>query len=378
MIIQNAYPFLLVLNDTPNESILKLISSTHGFLLARTSKSALSNPQIIKIANFVVNGVDYSIYRRISKSKPLVVTAKGDNLSIRDLSRKSVSWVNELYNAVDEATTKKTKIFLIAFAIPTEGVRNFVEELLSIPKMSLLRVLFILDKQIVDVNVDNVLLQHVFKSDLTLTVFKDGVLSSMLPVPVKIKDNIPSNLSISNNTINNRVIDYIGINLKDETLLPLNEKKNELGNIDYSGVTTAGQKVMGLAYLDKDECKLIPDSVFSWDVPEGWSLEDAATIPHAYISVSSIYRIFFLILNMEYFQAYYCLFTKARLKVGETVLIHAGCTAIGLAAIKIASSHNCKIYTTVSTDKQRNFLKSHFSFVRLIFSFFCILIFCFS
>lgn len=54
---------------------------------------------------------------------------------------------------------------------------------------------------------------------------------------------------------------------------------------------------------------------------------------------------------------------KAKLQPGETVLVHAGCSAIGMAAISIASSMGCAVYTTVATDYQRAFIKKQYTFV---------------
>lgn len=48
---------------------------------------------------------------------------------------------------------------------------------------------------------------------------------------------------------------------------------------------------MGLATLDKDTYKLELDPILNWEVPESWSLEDAATIPYAYAAVSITYKI---------------------------------------------------------------------------------------
>lgn len=87
------------------------------------------------------------------------------------------------------------------------------------------------------------------------------------------------------NVIENKNIQFVSVNLLDETLLSENTDKVELGNIDYSGINSSGQKVMGLARLDKDTYKFVPDPVLSWKVPDGWTLEDAVTIPHAYVSV---------------------------------------------------------------------------------------------
>ncbi|RZB84952.1 fatty acid synthase, partial [Asbolus verrucosus] len=343
IVVQHTHPLLVILNDIVKEDLIKVIASSHAFLLTRTDKSALNYPQIVQIAQFTVDNISYSILHQIKTVQPSIVTVKGDTLSIKDLSRSSVSWVNELESAVSVAKSKKTSVYLISSIVPTEGAANFVEELLSSGKMSPVRVLFLLDRRISDINFNDPQLQQIFKKDLTLSIIKDGVLGSIIPVPVKLKENIHTNLNITSNAIKNKIINYIGVNLKDETLLPEAEKVNELGNVDYSGVTNNGQKVMGLARLDKDICKLVPDSILCWDVPEDWTIEDAATIPHAYAC------------------AYYCLFEKANLKPGETVLIHAGCTAIGLAAISIASYHGCTVYTTVSTEWQKSFLKKQFN-----------------
>lgn len=54
---------------------------------------------------------------------------------------------------------------------------------------------------------------------------------------------------------------------------------------------------------------------------------------------------------------------KARLQHGDTVLIHAGCSPVGLAAISIANAYGCKVFTTVSEEYQRAHLKRKFTFV---------------
>lgn len=77
----------------------------------------------------------------------------------------------------------------------------------------------------------------------------------------------------------------------DETLLPKEDVSVELGNIDYSGVTSSGQPVMGLSRLDLESYKLIPDPILTWPVPEDWSLEDAATVPHAFCGVSCTHMV---------------------------------------------------------------------------------------
>ena len=59
------------------------------------------------------------------------------------------------------------------------------------------------------------------------------------------------------------------------------------------------------------------------------TLEQAASVPVVYAT------------------AYYSLVVRGRLRRGETVLIHSGSGGVGQAAIAIALSMNCKVFTTV-------------------------------
>jgi len=59
------------------------------------------------------------------------------------------------------------------------------------------------------------------------------------------------------------------------------------------------------------------------------TLEQAASVPVVYAT------------------AYYSLVVRGRLRPGETVLIHSGSGGVGQAAIAIALSRKCKVFTTV-------------------------------
>lgn len=48
------------------------------------------------------------------------------------------------------------------------------------------------------------------------------------------------------------------------------------------------------------------------------------------------------------------------LEENESILIHSGAGATGLASIKIALSMKCEVYTTVSTTKKRELLIEQF------------------
>lgn len=63
-----------------------------------------------------------------------------------------------------------------------------------------------------------------------------------------------------------------------------------------------------------------------------------------------------------YTTAYYSLVVRGRVKRGETVLIHSGSGGVGQAAISIALSLGCRVFTTVgkvpAPPSPRTFLSS--------------------
>jgi acyl transferase domain-containing protein/NADPH:quinone reductase-like Zn-dependent oxidoreductase/acyl carrier protein len=72
--------------------------------------------------------------------------------------------------------------------------------------------------------------------------------------------------------------------------------------------------------------------------PEGLSLEQAASLPIAYLT------------------AYYSLIEMARLREGEWVLIHAGAGGVGLAAAQIALAQGARVIATASSPEKYAFL----------------------
>jgi len=75
-------------------------------------------------------------------------------------------------------------------------------------------------------------------------------------------------------------------------------------------------------------------------IPQGMSVEGAATIPVAFLT------------------AYYALIKLARLDRDETVLIHGGAGAVGMAAIQIAQWRGARIIATAGSSAKRRLLKA--------------------
>lgn len=75
-------------------------------------------------------------------------------------------------------------------------------------------------------------------------------------------------------------------------------------------------------------------------LPSQLSLEDATTLPVAFLT------------------AYYSLVHLARLEAGETVLIHGGAGAVGLAALQVAKRRGATIIATAGTGEKRALLRN--------------------
>jgi NADPH:quinone reductase len=73
---------------------------------------------------------------------------------------------------------------------------------------------------------------------------------------------------------------------------------------------------------------------FCWPVPPGLSLEEAACVPVPFGTADD------------------CLFEFGRLQAGETVLIHAGASGVGIAAIQLAKRAGARVLATASSDSR--------------------------
>lgn len=112
--------------------------------------------------------------------------------------------------------------------------------------------------------------------------------------------------------------------------------------LEFSGRTESGKRVMGMVAARGLASTVLADEGFLWEVPEEWSLEEAATVPVAYAT------------------AYYALAVRGGMRRGDAVLVHAGSGGVGQAAIAIALHAGCDVFTTVGTPDKRAFLRQRF------------------
>ncbi|TRY87148.1 hypothetical protein DNTS_010214 [Danionella cerebrum] len=112
--------------------------------------------------------------------------------------------------------------------------------------------------------------------------------------------------------------------------------------MEFSGRDPTGRRVMGLLPAKGLATCVDADIRFLWDVPSSWTLEQAASVPVVYAT------------------AYYSLVVRGRLRPGESVLIHSGSGGVGQAAIAIALSMHCRVFTTVGSQEKKQYLQEKF------------------
>ncbi|MEI6701816.1 MAG: zinc-binding alcohol dehydrogenase family protein [Actinomycetota bacterium] len=85
----------------------------------------------------------------------------------------------------------------------------------------------------------------------------------------------------------------------------------------------------------------VAGEAFCWVIPEGLATDLAACVPVAFGT------------------AHDCLFEFGRLQADETVLVHAGASGVGLAAIQMAKRAGATVLATASSDERLERLKAY-------------------
>ena len=103
---------------------------------------------------------------------------------------------------------------------------------------------------------------------------------------------------------------------------------------------SVGDRVMALCLQNGfSEASNVPAThVFA--LPEGWSFSEGAAFP------------------IVYHTGWYALHRRARLAAGETLLVQAGASGVGMAAIQIGKALGARVLATASTEAKRAFALS--------------------
>ena len=98
-----------------------------------------------------------------------------------------------------------------------------------------------------------------------------------------------------------------------------------------------GDIVMALTHGGGYAEYCVADGRHCLPVPPGMSLVEAAAVPETFFTV------------------WYNVFTRCRLRDGETLLVHGGSSGIGTTAIQLAKAHGCIVITTAGSDEKCHF-----------------------
>ncbi|KAJ8964696.1 hypothetical protein NQ317_001270 [Molorchus minor] len=289
------------------------------------------------------------------------------NYTVVNVRNSDFEWLDEIKEILKG--NEKQVVYLVSQE-ETSGIIGLAKCLLAESVGLKFRVIFIEDKSSDVFSVDNKFYRKQLEKDLTFNVLRNNRWGTLVHLPLEpIEDKAVTDASVSILTPGDlstlhwvqmsssyaqyhpqsELIDvvYSSLNFKDVMIatgklqLPPGTEPTapELSiGFEYSGVSSGSKRVMGMIAYECLALRVQNDPLFTWEVPDAWSLEEAATVPCVYAT------------------CYYAMIIRGQMKQGDTILIHAGSGGIGLAAISIALSMSCTVYTTVGSQEKKDYL----------------------
>ncbi|CAH1958955.1 unnamed protein product [Acanthoscelides obtectus] len=306
--------------------------------------------------------------------KPIVVPT---DATVIQITEKNFTWVEPLKDAMKKAETDNGKIYVYVQGEELTGLIGMVNCLKQEPGGGNIRSVFLQDKTAPTFTIKAY--ESQLKKDLVHNVLKNKVWGCYRHLQLD-HYNDSGKLQVEHAYINTLTrgdlaslrwiegplghykgddpktelchVYYAPLNFRDIMLatgkLPPDALPGDLAGqdcilgLEFSGRDSSGKRVMGMVAAKSLATTVLADPGFLWEVPEKWSLEEAATIP------------------VVYGTSYYALVVRGGLKQGESLLVHAGTGGVGQASIAIALHMGCTVFTTVSSQQKRDFLKKTF------------------
>ncbi|ERE67869.1 fatty acid synthase [Cricetulus griseus] len=300
-----------------------------------------------------------------------------DNPLFLPVEDTSYQWVDSLKRILAESSSQP--VWLTATDCPTSGVVGLVNCLRKEPGGHRIRCILLSNlstsSHTPKMGPGSSELQKVLKNDLVMNVYRDGAwgafrhflleqdkpeeqtahafvnvltrgdLASIRWVCSPLKHAQPTSPGTQLCTVY-----YASLNFRDIMLatgkLPPDAipgkwaSRDCMLGMEFSGRDKCGRRVMGLVPAEGLATSVLLSPDFLWEVPSSWTLEEAASVPVVYTT------------------AYYSLVVRGRVQRGETVLIHSGSGGVGQAAISIALSLGCRVFTTVGSAEKRAYLQA--------------------
>ncbi|KAG8446408.1 hypothetical protein GDO86_014021 [Hymenochirus boettgeri] len=361
----------LLKGDTLGETIAFLntqnLQQKEGLLSETEWEKVINNASLNLVAmkKSFYNSIIFLCRRKVPEKTPVFLSVE----------HMSCMWVESLKEVL--ADSKDHAIWLTTENEPNSGIVGMVNCLRQEPGGNRIRCIFNSHANSHSNGFAEKERQQRLNSDLVMNVYQDGKWGAYRHIPYQKVGNedktsfafvnvltrgdlstlrwISSPLrhfQTSNPNLQLCKVYYASLNFRDIMLatgkLPPDAIPGDLAlqqcmlGMEFSGRDPAGKRVMGLLPAKGLATVVDADYRFLWEVPDDWSLEEAATVPVVYAT------------------AYYALVVRGRLRKGESVLIHSGSGGVGQAAIAIALSMSCRVFVTVGSSQKREYLQSRF------------------
>ncbi|XP_029644700.1 fatty acid synthase isoform X1 [Octopus sinensis] len=386
--VLNSGKFLLLEEATQYSEIftcLEMLSKDYSsvtssrpnfFLTNEDLKECIKNAELEIVCHFTGPISDMYLLRK--KVKPLVC----QKLVIDDLEG---SWFNDLKNLFLKCSTEDSfdRLWLVSSSTPLNGILGLVNCLVKEDSSNKIRCIFNASLAGTQLHLTDDLFEKLQSTDLLMNVFRDGQWGSMRHLPflsglAQISESnhayinvmtrgdlsslrwIESSLKYFNTKLSPNkqlcTVYYASLNFRDIMLasgkLPPDAIPGNLADqdcllgIEFSGKSPQGKRIMGLLSAKGLATSVDADRDFLWEIPNSWTLEEAASVPVVYSTV------------------YYALVVRGQIKKGDSILIHSGSGGVGQAAISVAHFFECEIYTTVGTEEKKKYLQERFPFLK--------------
>lgn len=346
-----------------------------GFVVLEETGSVTSNAikkaGLIFVSKQVVPGKSYVLLKKAEETaQPIII----------QITEKNFSWLEGVKAALKKAEAEGQKVLLVSQGEELLGMVGLMTCIRQEAGGINVRYVFIQDKNASKFSLTDKFYSEQLNKQLTANVFKYGQWGSYRHLRLDQQTDV-SSLHVEHAYINALVrgdlsslrwiegplsyyqpekfpgkefcsVYYAPLNFRDIMLatgkLNADALPGDLASqdcilgLEFAGRDSKGRRVMGMVAARGLATTLLADPGFMWEVPDKWTLEEAATIPVVYAT------------------SYYALCVRGGMRPGESVLIHAGSGGVGQASIAIALHTGCTVFTTVSSQEKRDFLKKTF------------------
>nr|CAD7458392.1 unnamed protein product [Timema tahoe] len=199
------------------------------------------------------------------------------------------SWPQQLKSELNISNGYNKRVYVVIKTKAPVDVKTLIQQLSKEPKADKLRYIFILDENAPTFSLSEDIYLQQLQQDLLCNVYSKGSWGSFLQLPFDEINEVPISLGLLPALrLESIQINCVGLNLRDPSVSEsVQEKKiDDIGNLDLSGKLCDGTRIMCIVKNTRDMIENSLDSYLTWDVPESWNLEEAATVPWAYSLLS--------------------------------------------------------------------------------------------